>query len=739
MRTGKVFGIASKVLVGLSLITLMVVFSSVVLLVTFTYFSSGFTDISQHQIPSLIHAFQLVRESERLVANAPDIIIAQEQFIRETLALDIAKKAKQKDELILSLQEVGVTPQKLAELSAQFDLLFTNLRTLVDITNDRIKTDSRIARLILRLRRLSEQLHVIFSSESTPSLSTRMWFHRIEQAIVNMIALQSIDDEAYLSRLKKESLSLLDEAKRLLPESSPDVQLILSPFQQELTTHGTGNGNIFVLRRRQLSLRNQIEEALHQSRFLSGELVTVANTIFSETHDNIVHQNDYFNQGLHRLSSMLIAIPVICIFSAIAIYLYIRQSVIGRLLKLKSSMLAHVNGEVVPIPSNGTDEIAEMSRAVEHFVTVKDQAEEALRESEERYRRLVELSPDAIVVRQNSIYVYANQAAVDLFGAPSREALIGQSIFDMIHPSYYEIVKKRIDDIYRGTEIAPLLEEKYRRFDGREIDVEVTASLISFYGEPAGLVVIRDITGRKQAEERLQRYAAELKEANTELFQYAYIVSHDLKAPLRAIYNYAAFLREDLEALLNEEQIVYFDGLERAVREADSLIGDILEFSRVGRQHVEVEMVDSGTFLRSLISSLKLPEDVEIIIEDDWPMLFTEPVLLKQVFQNLLENAVKFNTSSPKRVELGWQPIGEEYYELFVRDNGIGIAQDHSEKIFRVFERLHTKEEFDGTGIGLAIVKKALSKLGGSIRVESTTGEGSTFFVLFPRNLKSEQ
>lgn len=242
-----------------------------------------------------------------------------------------------------------------------------------------------------------------------------------------------------------------------------------------------------------------------------------------------------------------------------------------------------------------------------------------------------------------------------------------------------------------------------------------------------------EVAERKQVEEQLQRYTSELQEANEELSQYAYVVSHDLKAPLRAIHNYAEFLREDLEGSLGDDQKAYLDGLNHAVQEANMLIEDILVLSRVGRQNIGFEPVEVGTFLRSLITSLDLPDDVEVLMEDDWPTITTEPVLLRQIFQNLISNAVKFNTLSPKRIDLGWRLVEDNCYEFFVHDNGIGIDPGHQEKIFRVFERLHTKDEFEGTGIGLAIVKKAVGKLGGTVRVKSQLGEGSTFFVTLPR------
>lgn len=247
----------------------------------------------------------------------------------------------------------------------------------------------------------------------------------------------------------------------------------------------------------------------------------------------------------------------------------------------------------------------------------------------------------------------------------------------------------------------------------------------------------QEVRDRQQAERQLQRYAAELKEANIELSQYAYVVSHDLQTPLRAIRNYADFLREDLEDMLEEEQQEYLDGLQRAVQEATALIQDILELSRVGQRMGDIETLDTGTFTRQILSSIAESEEIDLVMPEHWPMLETWPVLLRQIFQNLLTNAVKFNHSSPKRIELGWQKTNDAEYEFFVRDNGIGIEAEHLTKIFRVFERLHSNQEFTGTGIGLAIVKKAVSKLGGTIRVESQPGRGTTFFITVPEYVKS--
>ena len=362
------------------------------------------------------------------------------------------------------------------------------------------------------------------------------------------------------------------------------------------------------------------------------------------------------------------------------------------------------------------------------------QAEEMLQESEGKYKRLVEGSPDILYMFSNKRGgVYYSKHVESILGY-SRDYLYQHPILwnHSIHPEDRTIVRQAIRNFKKEKHFS--VEYRIKRADGewrwlhdrsigrREMNGEVVIE---------GLA--SDITDRKRAEEQLHQYAAELREANAELSQYAYVVSHDLKAPLRAIHNYVGFLREDLESTLENEQKNYLDGLDTAVSEAQSLIDDLLQLSQVGQQEASVETIDVGSFLRSLLSSLNLPDDVEIEMEDDWPTLTTHSVLFRQVFQNLIGNAAKFNRSLHKHIELGWRSVDDEHNEFFVRDNGIGIAPSHHENIFRVFDRLHTKEEFEGSGIGLAIVKKAVIKLQGTIRVESIPGEGSTFFVTLPR------
>jgi len=412
----------------------------------------------------------------------------------------------------------------------------------------------------------------------------------------------------------------------------------------------------------------------------------------------------------------------------------------------------------------------------------RKRAEDALKESEERYRTVLEACPDPVVVYDmegNGIYI--NPAFTRVFGWTLEELSCKKT--DYVPGENWPETRAMIEKVLAGESFSRVESRRYTR-EGKILDVSISvATYMNRDGIPVGSVhTLGDITDRKLVEERLRKAhdelerrveertaklartteqlklelterkraeealrlahrdlatkAAALEAANEELSEYASVVSHDLKAPLRAIHNYADFLREDLEAALDGDQKAYLDGLNRAVRQGEELVGDLLEFSQVGRSSVPIETIDIGVFLRELIATLDFPPDVDILMGNDLPTIEVEPVLLRQIFQDLLRNAIKFNDSPRKRVEIGWVPAGEERHELFVRDNGIGIEPRYYDQIFRVFQRLHTREEYEGTGLGLAIVKKATGKLHGSVRVESKPAEGSTFFIALPKTQK---
>jgi light-regulated signal transduction histidine kinase (bacteriophytochrome) len=247
-------------------------------------------------------------------------------------------------------------------------------------------------------------------------------------------------------------------------------------------------------------------------------------------------------------------------------------------------------------------------------------------------------------------------------------------------------------------------------------------------------VILRDTTEAKEHEEELMRINLELGRSNNDLDDYTYAVSHDLKAPLRTIESFSSFLLEDHSDNLDDEGKEYLQRMILATKRMNALIQDLLLISRVGRLHFEIELVD----LNELIS--EIVDDVEIILNErngeiiytKLPSIKTQKVWIKQAFSNLISNGLKFNESPNPRISIKCEE-GKDHYILSVKDNGIGIDEKHHDKIFKIFQRLHTVNEYPGTGAGLTMCKKIVESMGGNISLDSKLGKGSTFYITIPK------
>ena len=355
---------------------------------------------------------------------------------------------------------------------------------------------------------------------------------------------------------------------------------------------------------------------------------------------------------------------------------------------------------------------------------------ETLRESREEYRELFENATIPIVIVEEDLTLSRVNGGFEKVSGYSRQDLEGKMKWsEFVAGQDLEEVKRYHARLRQGKEGLPgEYEFCFTDKAGNERDAIIHVGMVSGTKRCIGSII--DISAHKN---ELESRVAELRQAQAELSQYAHILSDDLRAPLRAIRNYAEFFREDMEETLTGDQKLYLDGLGRAAGEAEHMVQDLLEFSRIKRQGIAIKNVRMDVFLREMIDSSPVLSGVNVVIAHDWPAIEVQPSLLYNIFYRLIDNAVKFNKSPQKLIEIGWKPADEAYYEFYVRDNGIGINLRYREKIFGLFERLHTSEEYQGTGIGLAVVKKCTDKLGGSIRLESERGEGSTFFVTLPR------
>jgi light-regulated signal transduction histidine kinase (bacteriophytochrome) len=252
-----------------------------------------------------------------------------------------------------------------------------------------------------------------------------------------------------------------------------------------------------------------------------------------------------------------------------------------------------------------------------------------------------------------------------------------------------------------------------------------------------------DISERKKSEEKMAEYLKNLEKTNKELDKFAYVVSHDLKAPLRAIGNLTGWIEEDAGHLLPGEVRKNFNLIKERVGRMENLINGILDYSKAAKRNDQFELFDTGAIVKEAVEFLGHKSEVNFQVQDKLPMVLADKVKVQQVFMNLIGNAIKFNTKADKQVKISFTESGP-FYQFSIKDNGPGIDPRFHDKIFVIFQTVNTRDEFESTGVGLAIVKKIIEEQGGRIWVESRTGNGATFHFTWPKyhenaQIKSEQ
>jgi PAS domain S-box-containing protein len=354
---------------------------------------------------------------------------------------------------------------------------------------------------------------------------------------------------------------------------------------------------------------------------------------------------------------------------------------------------------------------------------------------------IVESSEDAIIGKDLTGKIVSwNDGAERMFGYNAAE-MVGSSIERILSPDRPNEEKEILENARRGE--YHLYETVRIRKDGKPVDLSLAVSPIrDAHGSIVGVSSIaRDITERKRAEEqilqlnselehRVQVRTAQLTAANQELEAFTYSVAHDLRAPLRHIDAFTRILQEDFAGSFPPEAAQLLETIRRGSENMSRLVNDLLNLAHVGRQEMKRESVPLNTIVNDVIGDLKRETEGRDI---EWkvatlPTIEGDPVLLKQAFANLLSNAAKYTRPRPHAViEVGLHKMNDETV-LFVRDNGVGFNMKYADKLFGVFQRLHRAEEFEGTGVGLAIVDRVVKRHGGHIWAESELGKGATFY-----------
>lgn len=355
------------------------------------------------------------------------------------------------------------------------------------------------------------------------------------------------------------------------------------------------------------------------------------------------------------------------------------------------------------------------------------------------FQLVVESAPAAMVMvdKEGKIHL-VNRQAESLFGY-SREELLGQRI-EILVPERFRGIHSVLREGFsrdpqtramgRGRDLFGLTK------DGKEIPIEIGLNSIETAEGMCTLASMIDITERRRSEDERAVLQKRLESVNRELNDFAYVVSHDLKAPLRNIASLADWIAADYSDKLGKEGKDQLGLMNGRVKRMSALIDGILRYSKLGRLEEEKERVDLNQLVRETIDLLGPPRNVEVTVTGKLPVLFFEKVRIQQVFQNLIGNAIKFLDKPKGKVRMGCADTGADW-KFSVEDNGPGIEERYQQRIFKMFETLASSDDGGSTGIGLTIAKKIVEMNGGKIWLESKVGQGSTFFFSLPKDSSS--
>ena len=648
-------------------------------------------------------------------------------FVCEAMRRAQARAKRAQDEIEAAIQQLRSEVVERKQAEAALRTSETQLRVTLESTADGILAVDNKGKVLKANRRFAD-----------------LW--RIPQSL-----LESHDDEALLAFVLNqlsEPEAFQAKVQALYKSDASDMDLItfkdgriFERYSNTMLMDGIVTGRVWSFR--DITERKQAEEALRESEekfralfekaedgilLLSsqGEVVAV-NASFASLHG-------YSVEEVLKLNLKDLDLPE----SAQRTPERLQRVLAGQPMVFEVEHYCK-NGQTIPLEVSA-NRVAfggeQFILAFHRDITDRKQAEKKLWETNEYLENLFNHANAPIIVWDPQLRITRfNHAFESLTGRPAGE-VIGKSLDLLFPPALVEssmaLIKKTTGgDRWETVEIAIL------HLDGSVRTVLWNSATVCAADGKTPVAAIaqgQDITERKQAEANIARTLADLERSNKELEQFAYVASHDLQEPLRMVSSYTQLLAQRYESQLDDKAKKYIHyAVDGAIR-MQSLIDDLLAYSRTGTRGKPLQATDSHAVLGEAIRNLTaiIQENRAIITNDDLPTVRADPSQLVLVFQNLLANAIKFHRQEIPRVHVSALEQGRQW--LFtVKDNGIGIEPQHAERVFLIFQRLHTREEYPGTGIGLAVCKRIVERHGGKIWFESQPGNGSTFFFTVPK------
>ncbi|WP_247883725.1 ATP-binding protein [Azospirillum sp. B21] len=781
---------AFRILAGLTVIGGLAAATSVVAVSLFSRFHQGYEQIATAKVPGLVAAAQLVQQSGAVAAIAPALVAAQDQTAREAVMARMGDQIVRLEQLMARLiahggqgsggqgsggqgnggqangaqADLGELDRRKNELVGTLLTLNAQVRQQLALTAETNARAQELAALTGRLGAAeSREEEAPWPMETRSGLpdaeaaersrdALERWRRDLTAAATTLLAALRADRDSQLDGFQAETRMALDNAAAALALLPSDRAARLQPLQREVEEAAFGRSPLFTLRAAELSLQRAVKRSAARNQAVSDQLVGIVSDYFLAVEQDVARRSSEFERVIRDGERAVVAMALLSILGAAAIFAYIHRNVVARLRRLRSAMQAVETAEPAAMPdldlppatpSGSRDEIGEMARALAYFVTTIRARESALADGERRLRTILEQSPVGVSIgRTDGTVAFANARAAELAGRPldafigSRHALAlpGASISrgGAGQGPGQEVEAEAGGVVVRDAEVA------VDRPDGSRVWALQTLQRTSFEGEPAVLAWSYDITARKQAEEALRAAKEQAEIAARSKAEFLATMSHEIRTPMNGVLGML-----ELMALtpLDEEQRTLVSTMRESGAALLRIIDDILDLSKIEAGKLDLEELDlRPAELVEGVADLLAPQahqkGLALICDIDRSVparLRGDSGRLRQILFNLAGNAIKFTDRG--RVVLRVHAAGstrQNHVRLHVavEDTGIGIGPEGQARLFQPFSQADssTTRRFGGTGLGLAICTRLIERMGGRIGVESVPGRGSTFW-----------